>query len=295
MPSAEHEGVVTWIRDNPIDRSMSWVEQRAFYDAMVGAIPLPDDIRIESVEVAGRPVDFLSVADADNSRVLLHLHGGGYVLGSNPMYREFGARLARATKVRVMLLDYRLAPEHPFPGALEDALAAYRYLLDQGVDPKKIAVSGDSAGGGLALVLARKLGETGEPVPAALICLSPWTDLAMTGESCIAGIIDDPMMDAGQLRGMADAYAGGDLLNPDVSPLYGSVEGLPPVMMMAGTRELLRDDSRRIRPMLEAAGVALDYFEGEGLVHVWPVMVPPAPESAEALARIAAFLDRHLA
>lgn len=294
MPSPEHEAVIEALQSAPLDSTLSFAEQRDYYDAAVGGVPLADDVSLEEFKIAGRAADLLTVAGADTARVVLHLHGGGYVIGSNRMYRDFGTRLSRATRASVLLPDYRLAPENPFPGAVEDAVASYKWLLDRGFKPGSIAIAGDSAGGGLAVVTIMALRDKGVPMPGAGIFISPWTDLTLSGDSFAPGAVDDPIMDPKNLANMAKVYANDDLRNPLVSPYFGTVEQFPPSQVYAGTREYLLDDGRRLAKALVAAQVPVEYIEGEGLIHCWAVMAPTAPESTECLDRIDRFLGEHL-
>jgi len=291
MPSPEHEAVIAALQASPIDSSMTFADQRAFYEAAVGGAPVPDDIDLTTIEIAGREVDLLRAEGGDKNSVILHLHGGGYVIGSHRMYRDFAARLARATGRSVMVPDYRLAPENKFPAALDDAVASYAWLLDQGVAASQIALSGDSAGGGLALSTLMTIRDRGLSAPGAGVLISPWTDLELTGDSCRPGAVDDPIMDLQNLANMAQAYADDELGDARVSPIRGQVEDLPPVIIFAGTRELLLDDARRLAEALRKIGAAPQYVEGEGLVHCWAVMAPTAPESAQCLADVGRFLD----
>lgn len=294
MPSAEHEAVIAALKANPIDSNMSFQDQRAFYDAAVGGLPMAEDIEIETIEVCGRETDLVRARAADRDSVILHLHGGGYVIGSNRMYRDFASRLSRATGRTVMVPDYRLAPENQYPAALDDTVGAYQWLLAVGVSPRHIAISGDSAGGGLALATLMTIRDRELPLPAAGVFISPWTDLALTGASCVPGAVDDPIMDLQNLGNMARAYAGDRVAEPMVSPVNGDVSGLPPSLIFAGSRELLADDARRLRSALDRGVVENQYVEGEGLIHCWSVMAPAAPESVECLQTIGRFLSLHL-
>jgi acetyl esterase/lipase len=293
LPSIEHETLVSALLAAPaVTGTLSIADQRAAYDAMLLQNPLPDDVQFEPVTVAGCAAEWVSVPDtADTAAVVLYLHGGGYVIGSHVAYREFAGRMARVTRSRLLVLDYRLAPEHPFPAAVDDAVAAYHWLLENGTAAEQIFIAGDSAGGGLALATLLALREAGTALPAGAVCLSPWTDLAGTGDSSQPGAVDDPLIGEGVLEGMRAQYAGDDLTNPLVSPHYGDFSGLPPLLILAGSREVLVDDARRLVQQARAAGVRVDYFEGEGLIHVWPVVVANAPESADAIDRVAAFTD----
>jgi epsilon-lactone hydrolase len=295
MPSAEHEALVAMLRASRVEGEPSLAERREGYEAMLAASPLPPDAAIEPIRIEHVDADWVSAPGSRDDRVILYLHGGGYVIGSNVGYREFGSRLARATGCRVCVLDYRLAPEHPFPAALEDATMAYRWLASAGFDPGRIVIGGDSAGGGLTLATLLALRQAGDPLPACAVTFSPWTDLAGTGATMAPGAVDDPLVEANAVGGMARLYAGDDLENPLVSPLYGDYAGLPPIQIEVGTREVLLDDSRRVRDRARAAGVDVTYFEGDGLIHVWPVIGAALPESRESLVRVARFIEAHVA
>ncbi len=291
MPSQEHETLVAALKAGGGVQAPSLEAQRAGYDAMLSANPRPADVAVHEVQVGKCNADWVTVpASAASPKVVLYLHGGGYMIGSNLGYREFGGRLSRATGARVLVLNYRLAPEHPFPAAVDDTTAAYRWLLAQGTAPADITIAGDSAGGGLALAALVALRDAGTALPAGAVCMSPWTDLEGTGESAAPGKVDDPLVTAEGLAAMSSAYAPAQLRNPLVSPLLAELKGLPRLLVLVGTREVLYDDSTRFVAKAKAAGVDVAYFEGAGLVHVWPVLAPTAPETIDALQRIAAFV-----
>ncbi|MCZ6709332.1 MAG: alpha/beta hydrolase [Gammaproteobacteria bacterium] len=294
MPSQEHEALVASIPEGGAVDAPSVEEQRANYEAMLGANPVPDITSIEELRIGECNADWVSVPDSREDRVILYLHGGGYVIGSNVAYREFASRLAQANRARVCVLNYRLAPENPFPAALDDAVTAFGWLLEQGIDPSGITVAGDSAGGGLTLATLLSLRDAGGPQAACGVCFSPWTDLAATGASAQPGAVDDPLVSEGALADMVQAYvAGGDVRNPLASPLYAEYQGLPPLFVLVGGREVLLDDAVRVVDKARSAGVEVTYFHGDGLVHVWPVLVPTAPESVDALAQMADFTETH--
>jgi epsilon-lactone hydrolase len=229
-------------------------------------------------------------------RHILFLHGGGYVVGSPDLYRHITWRFALAARARVAAIDYRLAPEHPFPAALDDAVAAWRGLLDEGADPRQTAVIGDSAGGGLALALCLRLRDAGTPLPAAIVALSPWTDLALTGASLRQNAAADPMQNAASLPAVVSGYlAGADPRNPFASPLYGDLAGLPPSLIQVGSDEILRDDAVRMAERMRVAGceVALEIWPR--MPHVWHVFAPMIPEALRAIARIGAFIRQRTA
>jgi acetyl esterase/lipase len=223
--------------------------------------------------------------------MILYLHGGAYALGSINVHRELLARLARATHMRVLAVDYRLAPEHPYPAALEDTAAAYRWALDAGCAPSRIVVAGDSAGGGLALATLAALRDAGAPLPAGTVCLSPWLDLALTGASIRTKASVDPVLSREALERYAGLYAGEHArTHPLISPLYADLRGLPPLLIQVGTDEILLDDAVRGAEKARAAGVRATLDVVEGMFHVFQ-MVGVLPETRRALERIAAFVD----
>ncbi len=293
MPSQQHEAVVQQVLEGFVTDAPGLEDQRAGYEATLAATPIADDIVVEPFRIGDMDADWVSAPNSQSNQVILYFHGGGYVIGSNVGYREFAGRLARATKARICVINYRLAPENPFPAAVDDAAAAYQYLLGNGFNAGQIAVAGDSAGGGLTLATLVRLRDEGIELPASGVCFSPWIDLEGTGASAQPGGADDPMLVKEGLVGMGTLYAGTDLTNPLASPLHAELNGLPPIQILVGTREVLLDDARRARDKIEQSGSKVDYFEGEGLIHVWPVLVPAAPESADALQRVATFASKH--
>ena len=226
-------------------------------------------------------------------RHILYLHGGGYALGSPALCRHLTWRIAAAGQARLSAIHYRLAPEHPFPAALDDATAAWHGLLAAGADPRHCVVMGDSAGGGLALALMLKVRDMGSPLPAAVIALSPWTDLAVTGASCRLNAAADPMMNADDLLPLAALYLdGADPLNAYASPLYGDARGLPPALLQVGSDEILRDDSVRMAGLMRDAGCTVELEIWPRMPHVWHAFAPFLPEAGQAIARIGAFVRR---
>jgi acetyl esterase/lipase len=228
-------------------------------------------------------------------RQILFLHGGAYTMGSPALYRHILWRFAVAADARVAAIDYRLAPEHPFPAALDDALAAWRGLFAEGADPPRSVVMGDSAGGGLALALLLRLRDMGAALPAAAVALSPWTDLAMTGNSLQRNAADDPMENPDDIPYLVSCYIGegGDPKNPYVSPLYGDPKGLPPTLIQVGSDEILRDDSVRMAERMRAGGCEAELEIWPRMPHVWHAFAPIMPEARRAIARIGAFVRQH--
>ncbi len=270
-------------------------ERRAVLEGLGEVFVVPDDVSVAEVVAGGVPGRWLSPPGVSSGAVLLYLHGGGYQVGSARSHGELAARLARAAGVRALIVDYRLAPEDPFPAALDDALAAYRWLLEaQGVPAGSIVLAGDSAGGGLVAATLVAARDRGLPLPAAAALLSPWADLTGSGESMVANAGDDPILSAEVLADMARSYAGDtDLADPLVSPLFADLAGLPPLCVDVGTAELLADDGRRLAAAARGAGVEVVLTEAEGLPHVWHVLAV-TPEATAATDRIGAFLAAHL-
>jgi monoterpene epsilon-lactone hydrolase len=223
-------------------------------------VPGPSaDTETIGVDAGGVRADRVTTPASEEDRHVLHLHGGGFITGSPPLYRHLTWRIASAARACVLSIDYRLAPEYPFPAALDDAVTAYHWLLAEGADPRRIAVMGDSAGGGLALSLLLRLRDQGIPLPAAAVALSPWTDLALTGPSLSLNASADPLVSAEQARRFVDYYlAGADPRTPYASPLYGKPEGLPPTIIQVGSDEVLRDDAVRMADRMRAAGCRVE-------------------------------------
>jgi acetyl esterase/lipase len=290
MPSAQHELVVQMLAAQPRNPDATVAELRAGIAQLAQLFPLAADVRAERVDAGGVPAEWVSVPQSRDDRVVLYLHGGGYVLGSPASHRELASRIARATQARLLVLDYRLAPEHPFPAAADDALASYRWLLATGMPAAQIVIAGDSAGGGLALSTLTAVRDAELPLPAAGVCLSPWVELEITDTAVQANAVDDPMIDADGLEKMGRFYAAGNLRHPRAAPLYADYHGLPPLLILVGTRELLLQDARRVAAKARAAGVDVKLEEWDGLIHVWPLFGPEMPEGQQAVARIGEFV-----
>lgn len=257
--------------------------------------PLPPDIRVEAVNAGGVQAEWTMAPGARADRVLVFLHGGGYISGSLMSHRHSVARMGREARARTLALDYRLAPEHPFPCALEDALAGYRFLLASGIDPGAIAIAGESAGGGLALALLLRLRDGGEPLPACLWLSSPWLDLAMTGSSLKTKADVDPLLQEAYLAELAQVYLHGtDPRDPLASPFYADLQGLPPTLIQVGSAEILLDDAVRIAGAAGATDVAVTLRIWPCMIHAWHLFHPQLAEGREALAEGGRFVDAHL-
>jgi len=292
VPSAEHEQVVEMMSGGLGLDELSVEELRTMMEASADMYPVGADVLSSELDAGGVPADWVSVDVSEPDRVVLYFHGGGYVMGSRNTHRELAGRIARAARARVLLPEYRLAPEHPFPAAVDDATACWRWLLSQGHAPEHMAIAGDSAGGGLTLATLLALKAAGDPLPACAVALSPWTDLEGSGPTAEPGAVDDPMLTADGLRSTGRDYAGADLRNPFAAPLHGDPAGLPPLLLQVGTREILLSDSTRFAEKSRAAGVDVTLDVEEGLIHVWQ-MFADVPEAQAAVERIGEFIGRH--
>jgi len=270
--------------------------QRQEWESGAALVQLPPDISIAPADAGGVPAEWVSSPAAARQQVLLYLHGGGYNAGSCVTHRDLAARLCLASGVRVLLIDYRLAPEHPFPAAVDDAVAAYRWLLAQPFWPEQIVIGGDSSGGGLALATMLWLREHAITLPAAGILISPWLDLALTGASIDSRAKIDPLVSREGLLLAAAYYLGAaDPKTPLASPLYAKLHSLPPMLVQVGDDEVLLSDSTRLAEQASAAGVEVALEVWDGMWHVWQAWGAVLPEGQQAIDRIGAFIRGQLA
>jgi monoterpene epsilon-lactone hydrolase len=291
MPSEAFDALVTMLSGARVTPELPVADTRTGWDAMELMLPHAAGVTIDDTTVAGRPARWVTPEGA-SATTILHLHGGGYVIGSSKSHTPFATHLAATTGARVLLLDYRLAPEHPAPAAIDDAAAAYAELLASGIAPGDIVFSGDSAGGGLALTTIARLRETLVPLPGAVVLLSPWTDATGDYDSMRTKVDEEVILSPELLAHWGGMYAGElPADDPRVSPCFGGLEGFPRIHIQVGTRELLLDDARRFAERATGAGCGVELVECEGLIHIWPVLgAGITPEAQEALDRIAAFL-----
>jgi monoterpene epsilon-lactone hydrolase len=246
------------------------------------------------LDAAGVPALLTAVAQSRADRCVLYFHGGGYSIGTAALYRDFLWRIAAATRAQVLYFDYRLAPEHPFPAALDDAVAVYRWLLGR-FDRRHVVFAGDSAGGGLVLAALLRLRDEGVELPSAAAALSPWTDLALTGASMRSNAEADPMLDPDNLPDLVRNYcADGDPRHPYISPLYGDPAGLPPTLIHVGSDEILRDDAVGMAEKMRAAGCEAVVESWERMPHVWHLYARLVPEGRRAIARVGEFLQARM-
>ncbi len=295
MPSQAMQDVIDaeWGRRNgAVDRGAPSLEaQRAAFVPADRLYPIPDDVVVTDVLASGVPGHWLDAPGVDTTRVLVFLHGGGYKLGSLRSDGELAARLGRAAGMRVLFLEYRLAPEHPFPAAIDDVVAAWHWLIaEQHLNPRSTALAGDSAGGGLSLALLLTLRDARAELPAAAVLMSPTVDLTGSGASMSERVDQDPISTPALLRQLsADYLAGADPKTPLASPLFASLTGLPPLLVQVGTADLLLSDSERLAAAATDAGVEVSLQIGEGLPHVYQSALD-TPEAASATRRIGEFL-----
>ena len=255
---------------------------------------LPASITVEKVDRDGLNAEWIYNLDSDPEKVILYLHGGGYVIGNIALYRLLCATLSQKTNARVFLPDYRLAPEHPYPAAVDDTVAAYHWLLEQGYDAKNIIIAGDSAGGGLSLAATLSLRAEGQPLPAGVICLSPWADLSLSGESHQSKAKAEAMLLKESLRLWASSYANkADLRNPLISPIFADFAGFPPLLIQVGSEEILLDDSVLLAENAKSAGGDVTLSVYEGMWHVWQTL-GFLPESRAAIEEIRDFVRKRV-
>lgn len=297
MPSKELERANAMWRDMWPQKEEPTIEDfREAYERFVANFPVPDDVRAERVDAGGVPAVWVSVEGVPTDRTIFYLHGGGYVIGSAWGYREMTSHMARAAEARALVVDYRLAPEHPFPAAVDDATTAWRWALSNGVAPERAVIAGDSAGGGLTLAALVALRDAGDPLPAAAVALSPWVDMEALGESMVSKAELDPVVGKDGLMMMAEAYLQGqDARSPLAAPLYADLSGLPPLLVQVGTHETLHDDSVRFAEKAKAAGVDVTLDVVDEMVHVWQVFSSFLPEGREAIERMGEFVRKHTA
>ncbi len=288
MPNPELDVIRDALRSRP--RPVGWPERRARLDALGAGYTLPPDVTVTSAQGG----EWTQTPVADPARVILFFHGGGYCSGSLQSHRHLMAEAGRQAHARTFAVDYRLAPEHPYPAALDDARAAYRALLDAGVNPARLTVAGESAGGGLAVALLTTLHRDNLPLPACLWLTSPWTDLAMTGATMDSKAAIDPLISRPYLQELATAYLQGhDPADPLVSPIHADLTGLPPMLIQVGTAETLLDDSIRLAATAAAADVRVTLQTWPDMIHAWDLFHPQLSDGRASLAEAGLFIRAH--
>jgi acetyl esterase/lipase len=268
-----------------------FVKRRMQSEQFAAAFTLPSRIRVEHGMLGNVPVEWIHPENAHPERVFFHLHGGGYVLGNPAASRPFTTEFALKARCQVVSVDYRLAPEHPFPAAVTDALVAYSSLLASGRQPGAVAVGGESAGGGLAVATLIAARTARLAMPAALIAISPWTDLACDAPSLHALAHADPLLNAHSLKTMAEAYVqAGDRRAPTASPAHADLHGLPPMLIHVGSDEILLDDATALERRARVFGIDARLEIWPGMIHTWHMFHRMLPEGGEAIAKLAQFV-----
>ena len=275
----------------PPSDSLTTAERRAQYERAEKVFPTPPEVKVERVSAPAAPAEWLRPPGAVAGRVVLYLHGGGYVIGSPRSHRHLAAAIASAAAASALLLDYRLAPEHPYPAAVDDATAAYRWLLDQGIAPGRIVIAGDSAGGGLTVATLLALRDARLPRPAGGVCISPWVDLTCGGASYRTKAEADPIVNEAAVGEMARAYLGATApQTPLASPLFADLRSLPPLLVQVGSDEVLLDDAVQLADRAKAAGVDATLEVWDRMIHVWHWFLPMLDEAQDAVDGIGRFI-----
>lgn len=268
--------------------------RRMCEDGAAQAGKLPETIEVEALTVEGMKAEWIRPRGVQTPASIFYVHGGGYISGSCSDHRHHVARVVASSGAPALQFEYRLAPEHPFPAAFDDGIAAYRWILAQGFDPARMAFAGDSAGGGLVLALLLAIRDQGLPLPAAAVAASPWTDLLLTGASYRTN--RQKALEPLNMSIVCSRYYYGrhDPKNPYISPLYGDLNGLPPLLIMAGENETMRDDSIAFAEKALRSGVDVTLRVEKGMDHCYPFMPPVFPEAAAGMAEIGDFIRRHI-
>ncbi|MDX1690183.1 MAG: alpha/beta hydrolase [Acidimicrobiia bacterium] len=278
---------------NAVGGEASPASQRRSLEQTARLVPVVRGTLVDPIDAGGVPAEWVAAPGAGRDRTILYLHGGGYTVGSPRTHRPLVSRLGQASGARVLSVDYRLAPEHPFPAAVDDAAAAYRWVLDHHASPGRLVVAGDSAGGGLAIATLLRARDDGLPMPAGLVLLSPWTDLTASGESLEAKRDEDVWLDPDGVADAAGVYLdGADAADPLASPLFADHTGFPDTLIVVGTAEVLLDDSRRLAERMRAVGVRVLLDEWTDMLHVFPAFAPYVPESRRAIRQVGEFVRR---
>jgi len=276
-------------------RPVGWAERRQRLDEVGSTWPVDADVKCDAVDCDGVPGEWSLVPGSSQSYVLLYFHGGGYCSGSIASHRRLVTEAGRAARTRTLAIDYRRAPEHPYPAAHEDALTAWRFLRQQGIPAQNIAVGGDSAGGNLTLGLIQRLRAVGEALPACAWLVSPWTDLTMSGATLATKEIVDPLIHKAYLLELADAYAPKliDRKNPLISPLFADLSGFPPMLIQVGSAETLLADATRLAAAAGSADIDVRLEIWPHMIHAWPLWNAKLQDGRRALAKAGQFIRAH--
>lgn len=296
MPREEAMRAIQEWRELVAGPRRTLAEMRAHAEEFFAKFPILRGLKVEATEIGGVRADWLTMPGAEPGRVVLYIHGGAFVFCSARAYRALAARIAQACRARTLVLDYGLAPEHPFPTAIHEATAAYTALLKQGVAPSSIVIAGDSAGGALTMATLLSLRDSGAPLPAGGVCISPWVDLECSGETMTTKANVDPLCTREPMLIEAGLYlAGHSARDPLASAIYADLSALPPLLIQVGSEEMLLDDSKRLAARAQADGVAVTLEIFEYMPHVWHTFAEYLPEAREAIDKIGAFVSARVA
>jgi acetyl esterase/lipase len=296
MTTAQLDSLVTLLRSRPAPEKPEVGQSRARYEKLAAVLGGAPDAKCEKVDAGGVAAEWVAAPGFDAERAVLYLHGGGYAIGSINTHRRMAYDISAACGARVLVIDYRLAPEHPFPAAVDDAAKAWRWLLQQGLNPRRLAIAGDSAGGGLTIATLVNLRDLKLALPACAVAISPWVDLEGTGNSITARAAQDPMVQKDGLLWMAGMYLNGkDARTPLAAPLHADLRGLPPILVQVGSAETLLDDATRIAEKLHTAGVEVRLAVWPNMLHVFPFFAPILSEGREGCLEIGAFIRSKMA
>lgn len=294
MSSGDIKQVLDLLASLPDETTMSLAERRAIFNQIGQQFPMLDGISVTETVAGGVSAEWVRAENARQDAALLYLHGGGYRIGSPASHRHVAAALSQAVGVQTFVIDYRLAPESPFPAAVEDAVSSYQWLIEN-IAPARIVVAGDSAGGGLTLATLIALRDRNIPLPVAGVALSPWVDLTISAESYETRADVDPILTRQELISMAEDYLQGqDAATPLASPLFADLRGLPPLLIHVGNDEVLLDDGVKLGDRAKAAGVDVTIEVCDEMIHVWHFFFPFLQEGREAIARIGEFAQKQM-
>ncbi|MEO8458098.1 MAG: alpha/beta hydrolase [Chloroflexota bacterium] len=295
MASPQMQTILEMLKNRPLREDVTVQQTRAGFEMIAQLLKCAADVTRTPADADGVSGEWITTSNSSDQTTIYYLHGGGYSIGSLNTHADLVSRIARASGARAFSLDYRLAPENPFPAAVDDATTAFRWLLKQGIRPETIVIAGDSAGGGLAAATMLALQRAGDPLPGGAVLLSPWTDLAATGESVQTRAALDPMIKVDPMNTTGKMYAGeASLTDPLVSPLYGDYSALPPMLIQVGDHEVLLSDATRYAEKAQAAGVDVTIEVFDEMIHVFQIFAGMLPEAQQAIDKIGEWVKQHV-
>jgi len=297
MPSMRSQAVrllVKYLVGPAIASGTTLRKTRFLFESLSKVSLMPRNITIKPERINNISAEWVSGPEANQDKIILYFHGGCFVQGSPATHRDLAARLSITSGARILLINYRLAPENPFPAGLEDCVTAYKWLLAEGFNPEDIVIAGDSAGGGLTIATLVTLRDEGIVLPAAAVCLSPWVDLENSGESHSTRAAQDPMLNSRFLEFTAKLYVGDRRPdNPSISPIHADLKGLPPLLIHVGGQEILLSDARRLEAQAKNDGISVTLEQWDDMWHVWHIFAGMMPEGQQGIERIGLFIRQH--